>query len=235
MNRRNLMKLVIAAGLAGVPGTLLANGMRLLSQDAFASARGEAFVATADNASAIYYNPAGISQLEGWNLRGGFYGIYLDPTFKPPPDAPNAGNTYHIDDKLAGVPQFFATYTPENMPLTFGLGVYAPFGLSAEWPQDTGFRTVAIEGSLKYLTMNPVVSWKLASNFSLAAGLTVNYSKMDLEQGLLTSYQPPYENSFRFEGDGWSIGYTVGFLWQVHEKVSLGASFRSEAEVNLKG
>src|ERR1051325_1386721 len=123
MNRRETVKLVIAAALIAAPGTLFANGLRLLSQDGFASARGEAFVATADNPSAIYYNPAGISQLEGCNLRGGFYGLYLDPTYRPPPDAPNAGNTYHLDDKVAGVPQLFATHTMEKLPLSFGLGV----------------------------------------------------------------------------------------------------------------
>ena len=64
-----------------------ANGFRLASQDAFATARGEAFVATADNPSAIYYNPAGITQLEGNNLRSGIYGIYLDPSLQSPQTA----------------------------------------------------------------------------------------------------------------------------------------------------
>ena len=69
-----------------------ANGFRLADQDAFATARGEAFVATADNPSAIYYNPAGITQLEGNNLRGGIYGIYLDPSYRPPSSAANSGH-----------------------------------------------------------------------------------------------------------------------------------------------
>ena len=73
--------------------TLLANGVRLVSQDAFAAARGEAFVATADNPSAIYYNPAGITQLEGNNLRGGINGLYFDPTFQPPAGQSNSGTT----------------------------------------------------------------------------------------------------------------------------------------------
>ena len=120
-----------------------ANGFRLGGQDAFATARGGAFVATADNASAVYYNPAGITQLEGFNFRGGLYGIYYDPTFTPPP--PRDTNTFHIKNQWAAVPQFFATYTPKDWPLSFGLGVYAPYGGNMSWPQDTGFRTVAIE------------------------------------------------------------------------------------------
>jgi long-chain fatty acid transport protein len=229
------MKLIMTAALVVAPGSLLANGMRLLSQDGFATARGEAFVATADNASAIYYNPAGLTQLEGTQLRAGLYGVFLDPTFRPPESAPNSGNTYHIEDKLAAVPQFFATHTLENAPLSLGLGVYAPFGLSATWPQDTGFRAVATEGTLTYVTINPVLALKLAPGLSIAGGVTVNYAKLDLEQGLVKYYQAGFPDSFRFVGDGWSVGYNLGLLWQPHEKVALGASFRSAATVTLDG
>ena len=132
MNRRNTVKFLVVAILSGLPLALSANGFRLADQDAFATARGEAFVATADNPSAIYYNPAGITQLEGNNLRSGIYGIYLDPSFNPPGSAVNTGNTYHSSDNLAAVPQLFYTYTLEHLPLSFGLGVYAPYGGSIE-------------------------------------------------------------------------------------------------------
>jgi long-chain fatty acid transport protein len=60
--------LIVIAGLFCSSTIAFADGFRLPDQDAFATARGEAFAATADNASAIYYNPAGITQLEGWNF-----------------------------------------------------------------------------------------------------------------------------------------------------------------------
>jgi long-subunit fatty acid transport protein len=56
------------------------------------------------------------------------------------------------------------------MPVSFGLGVYAPYGGSMSWPQDTGFRSVAIDGSLTYLTINPVVASSCRPSFQLAAG-----------------------------------------------------------------
>jgi len=233
MNRHNTVKALVAAALGGAPLTLLAGGMRLLSQDGFATARGEAFVATADNASAIYYNPAGITQLEGSHLRGGIYGIYLDPTFRPPSDKPNSGDTYHIENNYAAVPQLYFTHTLTNLPVSFGLGAYAPFGLGSEWPQDTGFRTVAISSDLKYLTINPVVAVKLAPTFSIAGGVTVNYAKIEMKQGLREFYSTP--NSFRFSGDGWSVGYNLGALWQPHEKISFGATFRSAATTTFDG
>jgi long-chain fatty acid transport protein len=207
-----------------------ANGFGLASQDAFATARGEAFVATADNPSAIYYNPAGITQLKGNNLRGGVYGIYLDPSYSPP----NSGNTYHSSDHLAAVPQFFYTYAAKSAPLSFGLGVYAPFGGNMSWPEDTGFRSVAISGSLQYITINPVVAVKLLPSLSVGGGAMVNYANISMYQGL-KSLAPHGTNFFNFTGDGWSVGYNAGILWQPHPKISFGATFRSSARMNFQG
>jgi long-chain fatty acid transport protein len=211
-----------------------ANGFGLPDQDAFATARGEAFVATADNPSAIYYNPAGITQLEGNNLRAGVYGINYNPSFRPPSTALNHGKTYHSSDNYAAIPQFFYTYTPTNIPVSFGLGVYAPFGGKMSWPQDTGFRTVAISGSLQYLTINPVMAVKLSPGFSIGAGLMVNYAKINIDQGL-TKFAQPAVNYFNFDADGWSVGYNLGARWQPIEKISFGATFRSAALVEMSG
>jgi long-chain fatty acid transport protein len=234
MNRRNTSRL-LAILVSGVSAwKVSANGFGLPDQDAFATARGEAFVATADNPSAIYYNPAGITQLKGNNFRGGVYGIYLDPSFSPPDSAPNAGHTYHSSDNFAAVPQIFYAYTPKDSPLSFGLGVYAPFGGNMSWPQDTGFRSVATGGSLQYITINPVMAWKVLPSLSIGGGAMVNYSKIEMSQGLLTS-PTPFANFFKFSGDGWSVGYNVGILWQPHEKISFGATFRSSAKMNFQG
>ena len=213
---------------------LSANGFGLPDQDAFATARGEAFVATADNASAIYYNPAGITQLTNSNFRGGVYGVYFEPSYSPPNSAPNHGHTYYSSDNFAAIPQFFYTYTTKDSPFSFGLGVYAPYGGNMNWPQDTGFRSVALSGSLKYITLNPVVAVKLAPGFSIGGGVMVNYGKISMSQGLLTS-ATPNTNFFNFTGDGWSVGGNVGVLWQPYEKFSFGATFRSSANLNFQG
>lgn len=234
MNRPDTLKLLGVLMAGAIAWKASANGFRLPDQDAFATARGEAFVATADNPSAIYYNPAGITQLEGHNVRGGLYGLYYRPSFTPFGSAPNHGTNYSSSDNLAALPRVFYTYSPTNSPVSFGLGFYAPFGGKMSWPQDTGFRSVAIDGSLTYLTINPVVAWKLAPNLSIGGGVMVNYVNMKMSQGL-QAFELPETNFFRFSGEGWSVGYNLGVLWQPHEKVSLGATFRSSARVTLGG
>ncbi len=214
--------------LAALPAN--ATGFDLPDQDAFVIGRGMAFVATADNPAAIYYNPAGIVQLPGNNVRLGVYGLDIHSTYQPLP--PGTG-TFDNQKDLHAIPQFYYTYKPETQPLGFGLGLYAPFGLSSEWPQDTGFRTVATEGSLTYYTINPVVAWQVVTNFSIALGLTADYAEVDLQRGLFWPAQP--YDLFRFKGSGWNVGYNIGALWKPHEKVALGLSFRSQTSFDLDG
>ena len=187
MNRRNTSRLLALIFLGVSVLNVSANGFRLASQDGFATARGEAFAATADNASAIYYNPAGITQITGNDLRSGLYSIYVDPTFQPPDTQPNAGQTYDVGRHYNFIPQVFLTHTFENSPVSVGLGIYAPYGGNIDWPQNTGFRSVATEGSLKYLRANPVIAFKLAPNLSIGGGVMVDYGKIDMEQGLLAN------------------------------------------------
>jgi len=205
-----------------------ATGFDLPDQDAFAIGRGMAFVATADNPSAIYYNPAGLAFLPGHQVRGGVYGVYLRSSYQSP-----TGPDFENELDLHAVPQLFYSYGLDKLPMSFGLGVYTPFGLSSRWPDDTGFRTLATEGKLTSYTINPVAAWRVRPNLSLAAGLTANQTDLDLARGLVWPTQPYDE--FRFEGDGWNVGYNLGVIWRPIEQVSLGATFRSENLAPLDG
>ncbi len=230
----NLLKFVAALfACQWCAERVLGNGFTLGDQDAFATARGGAFVATADNPSAIYYNPAGIAQLDGDNLRGSLYGIYLDQAYQPMAGAASAGNTFRNSDHLAAVPSGFYTHTFKNSPWTAGLGVYAPYGGSMNWSPNTGFATVATLGKLTYFSINPALALKLSPQFLIGAGLIANYTDMDVQQWLNPSQLSP--NGFQFRGDGWSMAYNIGALWQPIQQVSVGASFRSSSPVTLKG
>lgn len=224
-----LTHLLTVTLLALPAGSAAASGFRLPDQDAFATARGEAFAATADNPSAIYYNPAGITQLPGHQVRAGVYGLHLDISYESPD-----GRDFQNEKDLHAVPQLFYTYGAEKLPLAFGLGVYSPYGLSSEWADDTGFRSVVTEGRLTYLTVNPVVAWRVNEEFSLAAGLTVNYADIDLNQGFLTP-RPYYGDNYQFQGNGTALGFNAGVLWKPITELQFGATYRSATTVDFDG
>src|SRR5437899_5537534 len=102
-----------------MPGRLFGLGIRIADQDPFATARGNAFAATADNPSAIYYNPAGITQIEGQSVSAGLYAISTRVKFEP-----NGGPTAKTKGDYHELPQVYYVISPKDLPLSFGLGIY---------------------------------------------------------------------------------------------------------------
>src|ERR1700677_1080963 len=194
----------LVAAAVVFPSVVFGLGIRVVDQDAEATRRGDAFTATADNPSAIYYNPAGITQLQGQNTLVGAYGIYLQSKYT------GDGTTVRTKDQPQAVPQLYYTNTFPKVPITLGFGLYAPYGFGLEYPDDNPFRQLALKGSVSFVTFNPVLAWKVNNTFSLAAGLNVNYANADLERGILSSPG----NSFEFRGDGYGGGFNFGAMWQ---------------------
>jgi long-chain fatty acid transport protein len=219
--------LPLAASLLALSATpSFALGIRIVDQNPRATARGEAFSATADNPSAVYYNPAGIAQLDGTRALLGAYTISIDA--KVDLDVPDG----HFDSKyeLQTVPQFFATWKLKGSPIALGLGIYAPFGFGLEYPDDTPFRTLAKEGRILYLTINPVIAWEICESVSIAAGATINYGDAKLTRGVLAS-----GDEFEFEGDGVAYGFNLGALWHPHPMHHFGLVYRSSTSLDFSG
>ena len=231
-NRQNMRWSATLLGVLALwPVGASAVGFRLPNQDPDAIARGNAFVATADNPSAIYYNPAGITQLEGQNIRAGLYLVSGGYTY----DAPNGGE-WKANSDFQPVPELYYVFSPQNTPLSFGLGVYEPYGLASEWGDNTPFWTEAEKGQLLYLTINPVIAWKIHPTLSIAIGPTFNYSQADFQQGIQSPFPGLVPNgTFRLQGDGWDCGFNAGLRWQPREKWAFGISYHYLTTVDYYG
>jgi long-chain fatty acid transport protein len=218
-----------------VPETARGLGVRIPNQDAAAIARGNAFVATADNPSALYYNPAGITQLEGHHVQFGVLN-YLGITseYRAP-----GGRKTETKYEITPVPQLYYVFSPKQSALSYGLGIYAPFGLGLEWPEDSGFRTMAIEGRLTFITINPTVAWQVHRTLSIAAGPTINYSRAKLRQGVVVPSSlvgvMAVPDEFRFRGDDYGFGAHVGMRWEPCEQWAFGVNYRSPTSMKYEG
>src|SRR6266516_2556694 len=123
-----LSLLALLAAILVWPHHVFGVGSRIPNQDPEAIARGNAFVATADNPSAIYYNPAGITQLEGQNIHAGAYFLSTGVEYESP-----TGQKTETKSDFNTVPQLYYVFSPKEIPFSFGLGVYVPYGLALEW------------------------------------------------------------------------------------------------------
>ena len=214
-----------------LPSMAFGLGFRLPDQDAEATARGNAFTATADDPSAIFYNPAGIMQLgDGISVESGMYGIAIDEQYKPlPGDSTGHDSTAH--DPFQPIPQFYLSYHPTNQAFSFGLGVYSPFGSKQEWPDDASFRQSGLYGSLEFISFNPVFAVQVTRSLSIGLGISANYIDAQLRQGL-TSMQG---DSFSFKGNGLAVGGNFGIMWKPTERQSIGFSYHTPVSGDLTG
>lgn len=213
-----ITKTTILVGLSLASAlTTYAAATRVAFVDAFATARGNAFTATADNASAVFYNGAGLTQLEGTQIQGNVFAVSLDYS------ADTALGKDKIDDEFQAVPSAFISHNLKDSPLAFGFGVYSPFALGADWGNDAAFAVdprVPYEADLVYTKYHAVVAWQVTETLSLSAG--VSYDDTDIE--IKT-------NALEFDGDDNSVGFSLSALWQPSAKHSFGLNYQAKTEV----
>ncbi|MEO8197093.1 MAG: outer membrane protein transport protein [Thermoanaerobaculia bacterium] len=165
MKRRALLFLALLAPLSA---PLAAAGFGLFQHGGRGAAQAGAFVARADDPSAVRYNPAGVARLDGFQFEAG-----LD--FQAPVDElDSSGQTDLAHHIIQFPPAIYATWKPKELavPLTFGLSLDAPFWTIVNW--DTAlfpgrFDTIRQETSL--FELRPTVAWAIDERWSLGGSL----------------------------------------------------------------
>lgn len=219
----------LALALACLPAVSHGLGFRIADQNAEATARGNAFVATADNPSAVFYNPAGITQLEGTRALLGAYAIRIEEQVEL--DTPVGNRKFSSENTdFQTVPQMYLTWKKKDAPVALGLGMYAPFGFALDYPEDTPFRTIARKGSILFVTINPVLAWKITDQLSVGVGATISYGEATLQRGVLA-----VGDRFRFKGDGVAYGFNAGVLWDPHRMHHFGLTYRGPQTIKFEG
>lgn len=226
MNRTTKTALLASLSLASTLTTNAA-ATRIAFVDAFATARGNAFTATADNASAVFYNGAGLTQLEGTQIHGSVFAISLDYS------ADTTFGKDNMDDDFQAVPSVFISHNLEDSPLSFGFGVYSPFALGSDWGSDAKFTSgppesdgtlVPYEADLVYTKYHAVVAWQVTETLSLAAGVSYDDSDIEIKT-----------NALKFDADDDTVGFSLSALWQPSEKHSFGLNYQAKTEITYDG
>ena len=227
-NLRTPAGVLTAALLVSGQPDLRANGFYIPVQDPFAASRGNAFVATADRPSAIYYNPAGLTQLDSLAVHAGVYAVRLGIEAETDID----GLTHENDAEFIPVPQLYVA-APLNDSLAVGVGLNAPFGLRTDWGASTPFGAVATETDLKYATAWGVLAYELSDSLSIGGGIGVTYADGTLKQLAAPQLAPGAE--FEFEGDDVAANWIASLLWNPHQQHSFGVTYRAKTDLDLEG
>ncbi len=213
----NIIALVLV-GLMAMASSVNAAGFRLSEQDTKANGMGNAFTAVADNASAVWYNPAAIGDLEGkTNLSLGT--VMVDPAMKHK----YTGGSDSIKDIIHVPPYFYAAHKL-NEKWALGFGFNLPFGLSTEWEKTSHASAVATLSDIKAFNYNLNGSYKVNDKLSVALG--ADYVSLD---ATLNKMLGAKELQLEGKGDGW--GWNAAAMYKLNDQWKLGASYRSPVKV----
>jgi len=228
------LRAVPALLLAAFSGAVAAAGFQLFEQNA--SGLGTAYAgsaAVADNASTIYFNPAGMTQLKGAQLSFGVVGLGTNVKFQNEGSSGsgvlsglsggNGGNA----GGWSALPNVYLSWelTPQ---LYMGLGISAPFALETEYDANWIGRYQAVKSSIRTINYNPSLAYRVNEKVSLGFGL--NYQTADVET---TSAVPG--GSYRFKGDDTAWGWNAGALFTLSPAMRVGVSYRSATDYALSG
>ncbi|MCX5693250.1 MAG: OmpP1/FadL family transporter [Candidatus Omnitrophica bacterium] len=207
---------------------------RLEVPDAEAMGKGSAFVAQADNPSAVYYNPAGLTQLKGKAyVSVGTAVIQPLCTYKD-----TSGNETDRRKQTFVIPHTYFVSDFGLEKFTFGLGATSYWGLGTWWAEDSFSRYVSTKAD--YSTQDAMITGAYEINEKISLGIGVDYTgsyankKKKLLQG--AGLVVATDGDFQLKAKDVSAwGYRLSTLYKINEKHQLGLMYRSEVDVKYKG
>jgi long-chain fatty acid transport protein len=202
--------------------------------------------AVAEDASTVYWNPAGLTRLDGNHVELSMH--FIRPSFKFDDD----GSTTVIGQPLTGgdggdaggpnfVPNFFYSHAFGDR-WRAGIGIVSPFGLETDYNNKWKGRYYTTKSSLLTIDINPSVAYRISSQWSVGAGISAQYIDAELKNAVdygtinaalgagLPLAPQQADGKARIEADDWSWGFNLGVLFELSENTRFGLAYRSQVE-----
>ena len=231
-----MKKILLGCMIFTTPIAAHAAGFALIEQSG--SGMGNAFAggsAVAEDASTVYFNPAGMTYIEGTQLVGALH--LIKPTAEFNNNGSIAGGVRPLGSSggdagdLAFIPNtYFKMDFSDTIKL--GIGVNAPFGLKTEYQNGWIGRFQALKSEVKTVNINPAVAFKVNDQLSLGFGVSAMWAQATLTRALDIGAA---ESDVHIKGEDWGLGYNLGAIYQATPDTRIGMSYRSKVDQHLEG
>ncbi|MEE9333463.1 MAG: outer membrane protein transport protein [Granulosicoccaceae bacterium] len=254
-----------ALGISALASSAHAGGFALIEQGA--SGLGNAYAgagAVASDASTVWFNPAGITELPARELAVAGHAISANTKFT---DQGTILNQQLGGSPLSGpdtaepggttiVPNFYYI-APINDKLSYGLGISVPFGSSTEYDVDWKGRYTTVKSAVNAIDINPVLAYRVSDKFRIGGGISIQTLSAELEQAvdsggvclatagaadpaicLNAGLAPGVQTNDGYgaiSGDSTAISFNFGMLFLPTPETRIGVAYRAETSHELDG
>lgn len=232
--KKVMLKTTISLAVAMASTQLFASGFALNEQSI--SGMGTGFAgrsSSADDASTVFGNPAGMSRLKREQVTGGVAFIDAHADISDASSSPNSGTNKGDMVPFMGVPMGYYV-KPIDEQWAFGFGVYAPFGLVTDYENGFAGKYFGSKSEVKIVTLQPTVSYAFNDKVSIGFGPTINHIAGTLESNLSITQAAP-DGKVKIKGDDTALGYNIGVLVQATDSTRVGLTYHSKVKYKLEG
>lgn len=213
---------------------LSASQLKHFDLSARAASMSGAFLAKADDASALYYNPAGIAFHKGIRIKTNLYFNRLTTTASIP------GEEFtHTSNPFQFKGSFFLTWGISKR-LAVGIAGFNAYSTQTLWTPRWPGNLLSISSKLNSFTFRPAVAVQPVKGLSLSIGMDF-VSIHSLWSHGLNFPQTPYpalndkQVTSNLDTKGRGSGFVAGFLLKPVRFFQLGATYRQKIPIEQNG
>ncbi|EIK51459.1 long-chain fatty acid transporter [Stutzerimonas stutzeri TS44] len=237
------LKTALALAVGAMSGHTMAAGFALNEQSI--SGMGTSYAgrsSSADDASTLFGNPAGMSRLTREEVSFGMAAIHAQTDIKDASAAsrqlPPAGARLPVDGSNDGdmvpftaVPMGYYV-NPIDDKWALGVGVYVPFGLISDYESGFQGRYHGDYSEVRVITVQPTVSYRFNDKLSVGFGPTLNRIDGELQSAV---FMGASDGRVKVKGDDTAVGFNAGVLYEFTPHTRMGVTYHSKVEYTLEG
>jgi long-chain fatty acid transport protein len=229
-----MRKPILILALIMTPVICHASGYALYEMNARAHGMAHAFICRVDDASAVWYNPAALTRIESNDF-------YISDTFISPSGdfdptlilIPPGGLIEQNTGSFFPLNAYYGRRLADNW--AFGVGVYTPFGLGTQWPQNSQPSFVSQKANLRTFYFTPSISYKINPILSVGGGIDIAYSDLKLRRNIQV---PPILTTIisnDLDANAWDVGFNLGALIDTDRNFIFAVTYKSKITMNFDG
>lgn len=223
-----LRLLAVSVLMLGMSLGLYSNGLNLNGNGSKAISMGGAFVGLADDYSAVFWNPAGLTQMKEPQMS--FFAVDIIPKGTYKWDLVGIDTQMESEHYPSGGVGYFR---PLSKKVVVGIYGHVPSGIGGKWK---GAELAVLSGGMAFdwtsqvgqVSLSPAVAFKASDQLSLGLAVNINY-------GLLKMKRPTDLGQYEEDLNGIAFGATLGLMFKPSDKFSIGLSFKTPMKVKVKG
>ncbi|MBF0511415.1 MAG: transporter [Candidatus Omnitrophica bacterium] len=199
--------------------------IKLELADAAAVGMGGAYAGEADRSSAVYYNPAGIVQIDSMEAQAGLTWVAPQIKFEAR-NANNGGTSEMIRDNYI-FPNVFITVPVIKDKFYLGIGESTDFGGGNDWNPNSFSRYSTIKDSITDMDFRLVGAYKVTEKWSVGAGVVNDQSQFEHLMAVSNSIPGSSDAASLFKGNDSAWGFDLSTMFKINDKNQIGLDYKS--------